>query len=132
MLFNEAEDDLHNKLFCRRVSSNVLIEIGVYRVLYGYRVRAGFVGALSCSLDWCAGANWSQVESLYTMCLAVLSSREEDRNCFDGIPPHSIVKPYFNDPEFLKDVALLIPPDATGVVRLDSSPIVADHSVLWV
>ncbi len=131
MLFIEAEDDLYNKLFCRRTSSNYLIEIGVYRVLYGYRVRTGFVGALCCSLDWCAGENWSHVESLYSMCLAVLLSREENRNCFDGVPPHSNMKPYFNDPEFLKKVALLIPEDGAGFIRLDSTPIVANHSQLW-
>lgn len=131
MLFIEAEDDLYNKLFCRRISSNFLIEIGVYRVLYGYRVRAGFIGALCSNLDWCAGANWSHVESLYTMCLAVMTSREENRNCFDGIPTHSNVKPYFNDPEFLKNVALLIPPETAGVIRLDSTAIVSNHSQLW-
>jgi hypothetical protein len=131
MHFNEAEDDDNNKLFCRRVSEGGTVEIGVYRVMYGYRVRAGFVGDMSCRLDWCAGANWIEVESLYTMCLQILMGREESSSCFADIPPCSTVKPYRNDHEFLRRVAALIPPESSGMVTLDSTPIVASHSALW-
>jgi hypothetical protein len=131
MLFHEADDDHNNKLFCRRVSDGWTVEIGVYRVLYGYRVRAGFVGAMCSTLDWCAGPNWIEVESLYTMALQILMSREESSNCFDGIPTHSTVKPYRNDHEFLRQIAALIPADACEMVTLDSTPIVANHSALW-
>ncbi len=131
MQFNEAEDDHNNKLFCRRVSEGGTVEIGVYRVMYGYRVRAGFIGTLSCILDWCAGGNWIEVESLYTMCLHILESRTEDQSCFSGIPSHSTVKPYRNDHEFLRTVAALIPEETTGMVMLDSTPIVSNHSALW-
>ena len=131
MLFHEAADDHNNKLFCRRVSEGGTVEIGVFRVLYGYRVRAGFVGAISFNLDWCAGANWIEVESLYTMCLQILMDRKEQPSCFDGMPPCSTIKPYRNDHEFLRQVAALIPENASGMVCLDSTRIVANHSMLW-
>ena len=44
MKLSYAPDDLRTMLCHRHVSENGLVEIGVYRVAYGWRVRAGFVG----------------------------------------------------------------------------------------
>jgi hypothetical protein len=90
------------------------VHLGVYRVMYGFRVRAGYTGDLmGCTLDWCGGANWKDVERLYSLCLAILSQKEEPgekwRNAevFRGIPPHSNVKPFYNDPDFVQKVCEL-------------------------
>lgn len=104
MNFKKAPDNELNLLFHRVVSENNLIEIGVYRVMFGWRVRSGFTGAGTCMLDWCAGANWDDVERLYSLCYAILSKREENRQCYDGVPPFSHVKPFFKDLSFLSIV----------------------------
>lgn len=132
MKFIEAEDDIAANLFCRRVSENGLVEIGVARVLFGYRVKAGFCGSLIYAIDWCAGAQWHHVESLYTMCINALSARDESKSCFQGIPGCSRIKPYFNDEQFIKDVASLIPETQEAItVKLDSTNIVRAYSASW-
>jgi hypothetical protein len=105
MKLNSAPDDLHDTLlFHRRVSEKGLVEMGVYRVAYGWRVRAGFVGEMGCVLDWCGGGNWKDVERLYSLCHAILLSKKEDRQCFDDLPHYSTIKPFYLDLEFVKIV----------------------------
>lgn len=100
-----APDDLHSTmLFHRRVSENGLVEMGVYRVMFGWRVRAGFVGKMSCALDWCGGGNWTDVERLYSLCFSILSNKQENYQCFDDLPPISMIKPFYLDHDFVKIV----------------------------
>lgn len=105
MIFKSAPDDPFNSLIHRLVSENELVEIAVYRVLYGWRVRAGFVGSPFVELDWCGGGNWKDVERLYSLCLAVLSKREEGLDCFKELPMCSSVKPFYLDLDFVKLVS---------------------------
>lgn len=104
MKFKPAPEDACTMMFNRLVSENELVEIGCFRVGYGWRVRAGFVGDPCVFLDWCAGANWKDVERLYSLCFAVLSNREENRECFNGLPPYSKIKPFFLDLDFVEVV----------------------------
>ncbi len=115
MKFKAAPD---NQLFCLSnfvVSENNLVYIGVYPVIFGYRVRAGFVDDLTtCRLDWCAGGVWEDVERLYSLCYSILENRDENTSCFDEIPAYSERKPFYNDLKFvttlnkhLSDVTLL-------------------------
>lgn len=91
-----------------RVSEKGLVHVGVYRVMYGHRVRAGFVAdKMGCTLDWCGGANWKDVERLYSLCIGVLSRRDETPNCFEGIPQYSIIKPFYLDERFTRKVIKL-------------------------
>lgn len=95
------------------------VHIGVYPVLYGHRVRAGFVRDLwGCVLDWCGGANWDDVERLYNICHGILSARDEGPDCFHGMPPSSNVKPFYNDPVFLTTVGELLPADFEPTIKL--------------
>ena len=104
MKLKTAQTDPETMLFHRLISENELIEMGVYRVLYGHRVRAGFIGRMWCQLDWYGGDNWKDVERLYSLCQAILLKRDEGKECFDDLPPCSEVKPFFNDPKFVKAV----------------------------
>ena len=73
-----APDDPYETMMTNRlVSENGLVEMGVYRVLYGYRVKAGFVGDAGSVLDWCGGGNWKDVERLYSLCKAILERKSE-------------------------------------------------------
>lgn len=100
MNLSTATDD--DSLMHRLVSENGLIHMGIYRVIYGFRVRAGFVRSSGFCLDWCGGGNWDDVQRLYSICRAILLKRLEDRECFKDLIPYSQVKPFYNDFEFLE------------------------------
>jgi hypothetical protein len=107
MKLTPAEDDPLTMMTHRLVSENQLVEIGVYRVAYGWRVRAGFVNAPCCELDWCGGANWKDVERLYSLCYAVLEKINESKSAFLGLPMISRLKPFYLDLEFVSFVGNL-------------------------
>jgi len=100
------------------ISENGLIRIGIYRVMFGWRIRAGFSKNMhSVELDWCAGGDWTHVEYLYAIALVILGQRPEDRNIFDGIPTFSAVKPFFLDRNFTM-LVLRLAGDAVKLVHL--------------
>lgn len=106
---------------CRR-SENGMVRLGVYRVLFGYRVRAGFSeDDWGSTLDWCAGDVWNDVERLYSLLLAILEQRDETPDVFDGIPRNSTVKPFYKDFAFVSRVAELAG-DRLDLVTLDRPP----------
>ena len=104
MQLSPAPDDSRTGLFARLQSENAIVEMGIYRVMFGFRVRAGFCGRNSCELDWCAGANWSDVERLYSICRSIMMKRPEDSDCFAGLPRCSQVKPFFLDVPFTEAI----------------------------
>lgn len=98
-----APPDRSNLLFHRLVSESGRIEVCVYPVAYGHRVRVGYTNSGCCVLDWCGGGRWSDVERLYSLAVAILSRRQEE-GCFDGLPTMSRVKPFYLDEEFVRVV----------------------------
>lgn len=87
------------------VSENRVVFVGLYKVMFGWRVRAGYCrDTYLCELDWCAGANWNDVERLYSLAVAILSKKEENHSCFKDMPPFSNIKPFFNDAQFTYEV----------------------------
>jgi len=102
MKFIEAPDDRRNLLFHRMVSEHGLVEVGIHPVLFGYRVKAGFVGSGWSEIEWCAGGNAAVVSGLRQACLHILSTRSEHRECFAVIPRMTEVKPFFRDMEFMQ------------------------------
>ncbi len=96
----EAVDHLYERL----ISNDGRIEMGIHPVLFGYRVRAGYVGDVYYHLDWCGGDNQAQVEMLYSIMKNILISR----NDFSGIPSNSKIKPFYNDLEFCRITDKLI------------------------
>ena len=104
MKLQPAPLDPDSMLFHRLVSENGLVEMGVYRVMYGYRVRAGFVGDMGSVLDWCGGGNWKDVERLYSLCKAILEQQPETKSCFNDLPPNSMIKPFYKDVDFVRVV----------------------------
>jgi hypothetical protein len=105
MKFYPAPNDLETGQIHRLVSENGVVFIGVYRVLYGFRVRAGYSDDLiGCSIDWCGGNNWKDLERLYSLAVAILSQRKENRFCFEGLPFVSSIKPFYLDEKFTKTI----------------------------
>ncbi len=91
----EDNDDL--ELFQRLVSEDGKIEMGIHPVIFGYRVRAGYVGDMVYQLDWCGGDDQEQLELLYSIMKNIL----ENKGGFVGVPVVSEIKPFFNDTKFV-------------------------------
>lgn len=120
MRFVKAEPDRRKGLYCRHVSENGLVEIGVFRVLYGFRIRAGFTSNKTNSrTDWCCGADWILVQAMYTILFSILELREENETCFEGIPRYSEIKPCYKDPEFQASLKSLAPRVSLVAILLD-------------
>lgn len=97
MKFVKAPDHDENNIYQRLVSEDGKIEMGIHPVMFGYRVRASFVGDGGCYLDWCGGDNQAQVELLYSIAKNIL----ENKGSFKGLPSCSRIKPFYNDSEFV-------------------------------
>ena len=76
------------------------IIIGKYRVAFGYRIRAGYIGNMWYELDLCCGAQEKDYKFLLDKVIKkMLSNPIKDR--FKNIPGSTRIKPYINDDEFL-------------------------------
>lgn len=94
-----APDDNDSMVYCRLVSEDGKIEMGIYPTIYGFRIRAGKVGSMFYYLDWCCGARQNDVEMVYAVMKRILESREADK-AFEGLRGHSDIKPLMLDPDF--------------------------------
>lgn len=70
------------------------IEMGVYPVLFGFRVRAGKIGDSMYFIDWCCGADPLCVWISYAVLKKLLQEGRKD------IPNCSEVKPWPKDVTF--------------------------------
>lgn len=98
---NEKGPD--DELLYRKVSEDGKIQIGVHPVIFGFRIRAGYVGCMAYELDYCAGADISQVELIYSMVLTILHNDIPFKSF-----PNQNTKPMINDPNcFIKLISLI-------------------------
>ena len=84
------------------------IIISKYRVLYGYRLRAGFIEYPCCELDiWC-GAKKEDYDTMDEKIRSIIVHNiKNNKDPFQDIPRFSIIKPYFNDEKFLAKIEKL-------------------------
>ena len=100
----QAKDNTKESLFQRLVSDDGKIEMGIHPVMFGYRVRAGYVGIMMYEMDWCGGDDQAQLELLYSIAKNIL----ENKNSFDGVPTISMIKPFYKDADFVKHIESLV------------------------
>jgi hypothetical protein len=104
MKFKEGKPD--GDMPFRYVYEN--IEVGIYPVLFGFRVRAGYRGSATYYIDWCCGDNQHTVRTYFQLLLEILEYRIEKgwkiNEIFSELPPCSEIKPVFNDLKFLEYV----------------------------
>lgn len=88
--------DRHTDLLFNIVSDGK-IEMGIHRVMYGYRIRAGYVGEGWVNWDWCCGDNSFLVSLTYGVARTLLTEGVD----FQEVPSHSKVKPWNKDEAFM-------------------------------
>ena len=108
MKMNTAPDCCTTGLKFRLISQGGMVEMGMYPVLFGKRLRAGFVGEPVCEVDWCCGDSETHFWSAYIALGLLLHRRIEDHGCFEGIPRASEIKPYYRDESFLNNLTQLM------------------------
>lgn len=87
-----------------RIVLDTNVELGIYPVLYGMRVRAGLIGDAGCPIDWCCGGSQAVLEWAYAAAKALLLRHRS----FAGIPSHSEIKPLINDVQFIAKIGQLL------------------------
>jgi hypothetical protein len=77
-----------------------------YRVIFGYRLRASFVGDTEVAeLDICCGASPEVYTKLRERVHQLMDENiRQGRSPFEGIPPFSMIKPYFKDANFVESL----------------------------
>ncbi len=99
-----APDCAEELLSQRLLSEDGKIQMAIHTVMFGYRVRAGYTDNFHYDLDWCGGADQTQVELLYSIAKNII----EHKGSFEGVPGNSDIKPFFNDPAFLEKIYSLV------------------------
>lgn len=127
MKFHLLDADLDPTTDCFNItrSEGGLVEVGVHRVIYGYRVQAWYHHHRGqfVDLNWCAGAEWGHVEYLYSLMLFCLSGIDEhEARCLRVLPPANNVKPYFKDIDFFFRLSPHIAMKCEGDVPLIALP----------
>jgi hypothetical protein len=81
------------------------LEIQKYQVMFGYRLRAGYLPDMEESgseLDICCGANELAYNMMFDMVTNIMLANVKSKlDPFTNIPRFSKIKPYWKDAEFL-------------------------------
>lgn len=106
---DDLEVEIHGQPYWHRLGIDGQIHLQSYRVLYGWRLRAGYVSdRLGYTLDWCLGDRDCNSAAFQYTAAALVHRIDENwqagRGHFHGLPPVSSVKPLFRDPEFVAQV----------------------------
>lgn len=80
------------------------VEMGLYPVIFGWRVRAGLVGEMSYHCDWCCGDDPMVVFGGYYLMRRLL----EAGVMLESLPRASKIKPWPKDDQFMNDVKGLL------------------------
>jgi hypothetical protein len=92
------------------ISDDGQLWLAKYRVVFGYRLRGGFMEDAheGSEFDICCGADEVAYVGLLRMVISIIERNvEAGKDPFDGIPQYSRIKPYFNDLNFIRHMATL-------------------------
>lgn len=84
-------------------SEDKTIFISKYRVMFGYRLHAGFIDTMDSyfELDICCGIESEDYSNLFNKIVSIISKNGSE-DPFKNIPNCSNIKPYMNDLSFIK------------------------------
>lgn len=82
-------------LKARYINEEHNIELGIYPVIFGWRIHAGYIGDFYYHIDYCCGDKKDMVEFL----LSVVKNILEKNNYDFKVLPNQNIKPVFNDRE---------------------------------
>lgn len=105
MKFHKAKTD--GILNPRYVSEDCSYEVGVFPVMYGWRIRGGQIGAGWVDIDYCCAQNLDLLAATLAVCIAKLEALPRlDSRLVNQILPYSQDK-LFRDRPLLKRLGLV-------------------------
>jgi len=105
-MLKSVPDDKQNHLYFRHETLDGLWEVGIYPVLFGFRIRAGRVGDSYCCLDMCIGNNWLLMYALFPVVCKIIEERGHVPSMNEW--PRVAIKPVWKDPEYLIQLNLMV------------------------
>lgn len=100
-------------------------EMGIYPVMFGFRVRAGLIDAAGCEVDYCAGGDINALVQIYSYVFFLLSSLEETTagHELSAMLPTYACKPIQDDPQCWEKLSALVdnPPKEHQVAFLEKA-----------
>lgn len=118
-MFEPREDD--ENYIASMIDKEKNVVLGIYPVIYGMRVVAGFAGDNYYRCTWCCALNQEMMHWAYSALKAIIDQREPGEDVFQGIPPHSDSKPFMLDGMFLMTVSKMA--DAPNFEILELPPV---------
>lgn len=105
-MLKRVPDDLSGSLYFRHETEDGQWEVGIYPVIYGFRIRAGQVGDLCYNLDMCVGDNWRMMRVLFSIVCRII----EERGCVPNNSdwPSITIKPVWKNPEYLAQLTSMM------------------------
>lgn len=97
MKWKITENDNKNQIFDRRESPDGKQFIGTHPVMFGARIRAGYIGSQMVLIDWCCGSSLP----ILSLTLHMLVEHMENGGTLEELPSCSMIKPWYNDQEFI-------------------------------
>lgn len=109
MKWKSTKDDAENQIYARKESPDGKMFIGTHPVLFGARIRAGYVGDPLVEIDWCCGDNLPLLSLTYHMLL----NHMENGGTFEELPSVSMIKPWYMDLKFIESLDKKLKTDKT-------------------
>lgn len=113
----KAEDHDLNQIYVRYIDPEYNVEIGIHPVIYGWRVRAGYIGDDWCHLDYCCGSDPIMLKFILSVCKTIL----ETNGCDFKVFPRQHVKPITSDAHCFSELISLM--DASKFEMVDLPPL---------
>ena len=86
---------------CRVINDKYFV--GTMDVMYGKRMRGGYLFDFGCAFDVCCGTDKNVLDKVKTIYeKKVIKNMEENKEPSDGLRGMSLVKPIFNDIDYMK------------------------------
>ena len=86
---------------CRVIKDKYFV--GTYDVMFGKRMRGGYLFDLYCGFDVCCGTDKALMDKVKTIYeKKVIKNMKEGKAANDGLREMSLVKPAFNDKDYMK------------------------------
>lgn len=92
--------DKENQIYSRLETEDGKIFMGIHPVLFGARIRCGYVGDHGVILDWCCGDDNAIIALTYDVVRSFLERGGDIRK----LPPVSDPKPWYKDDNFSEQV----------------------------
>lgn len=104
-MLKRVPDDIKNAMFFRHETEDGQWEVGIYPVIFGFRIRAGEVGSPTVRLDMCIADSWLNMRSIFPIVCKIIEERGRVPDIHEW--PHAKIRPVWKDDDFMAQLVLM-------------------------